>query len=217
MIEIKRQFTDETIHKVEADSLTGANLARMNLAVAVLSGMDLRGANLEGANLAVADLSRSNLTGCDLRGANLTGANLNVADLTGANLQGANLTGADLDAATLREAQLQGANFTGANLTGVDLPGAQLQGANFTGASLTYATLTGAVFDDHTQFPALLFDPERTGGARKMKNHRRMAPMVSLFRRCVGPRLAVSSPLHARSGSPFPRSPRRSHRRSDIP
>ena len=76
MIEIKRQFTDETIHKVEADSLTGANLARMNLAVAVLSGMDLRGANLAGANLEDANLHGANLDGADLRGAKLDGQKL---------------------------------------------------------------------------------------------------------------------------------------------
>lgn len=59
-------------------SLTGANLAGLNLAGANLAGIDLTNANLVSTNL-----SKANLSGADLSRANLTGADLFRANLTG--------------------------------------------------------------------------------------------------------------------------------------
>ena len=104
MIEIKN-IDGETLHKVEAETLQGANLQEANL----------RRVNLQGANLQGADLRRVNLQGADLQG-----ANLQVADLWAADLRGANLQGADLWAANLQGTDLQGANLWGANLWGAE-------------------------------------------------------------------------------------------------
>ena len=60
MIEIKN-IDGETLHKVEAETLQGANLQEANL----------RRVNLQGANL-----QEANLQGADFQGANLWGANL---------------------------------------------------------------------------------------------------------------------------------------------
>ena len=163
MIEIKHQFTEETLLTVAGDSLIGANLAGQDLAAAQLSGFNLQGANLEGALLTMADLSGANLIECNLQKADLTSVNLAQAHLNKAQLQGANLTGAHLEVAVLSDCHLEGADLTGANLTGADLIRAQLQGANMTSASLSYAVLTGAVFDDQTQFPAWFLDPASKG------------------------------------------------------
>lgn len=166
MIEIKHQFTEEILHTVPADTLAGANLAGAMLAVANLEKVDLQRANLMGANLAVANLADADLRGCNLRNADLTGAVLARAKLSGADLRGANLTGTDMGHAALDAADLGGANATGANLTGADLTQSRLQGTNLANATVNYAHLTGAAFDDRTQFPALLFDPEKRGAVR---------------------------------------------------
>lgn len=165
MIEIKHQFTEETLVTVDADSLMGANLAGADLAAAQLAGCNLQGANLEGALLAMADLSGANLIDCNLQNANMASVNLSQAHLNNAQLQGANLTGAHLEVAVLSDCHLEGADLSGANMTGADLIRAQLQGTNMSRASLSYAVLTGAVFDDETQFPAWFLDPAAKGAS----------------------------------------------------
>ena len=56
MIEILHAETGETLARVDADSLRGANLERANLRTADLTGADLRGAHCSGANLVAASL-----------------------------------------------------------------------------------------------------------------------------------------------------------------
>jgi hypothetical protein len=163
MIEIKHQYTEESLVSVEADSLAGVSLPGADLAAAQLAGCDLHGANLEGASLVMADLSGADLSGCNLRRADLTGVNLSRAQLNGARLDAAVLIGAHLEDAVLSDAHLEGADLSGANLAGAELIGSRLQGTNLSHASLSYAILTGAVFDDETQFPAWFFDPLAKG------------------------------------------------------
>ena len=166
MTEIKHLFTNEVLHVVPEGSLVGANLAGAALPVANFAGLDLHGADLRGASLAVADFTGANLSGCNLRDADLTGAVLIGANLSGADLRGTTLTGTDLGHAGLEDADLTGVNLDGTNLTGADLCRARLQGANLATASMNHALLTGAEFDDRTQFPALIFDPEAKGAVR---------------------------------------------------
>ena len=75
MIEIKNKSA-QVIKRIEAKSLSEANLSGANL-----SGANLRGANLSEANLRGADLSEANLREADLSGADLSGANLSGANL----------------------------------------------------------------------------------------------------------------------------------------
>ena len=84
----------------------GADMQRVDLALANLPACDLsnvnfdhaifRYANLQNANLGNTILEGADLTGANLRGANLSGADLTRADLTGANLNGAVLTDTNL-------------------------------------------------------------------------------------------------------------------------
>lgn len=163
MLEIKHQYTEETLVAVDSETLAGISLPGADLAAAQLAGCSLHGANLEGASLVMADLSAADLSGCNLRKADLTGVNLSRAQLSGARMEAAVLTGAHLEDAVLADAHLEGADLSGANLAGADLIGTRLQGANLSHASLSYAVLTGAIFDDETQFPAWFFDPIAKG------------------------------------------------------
>ncbi len=137
MIEIRRAFTGEILHRVESDKLEKANLSDANLRGADLSEADLRGANLTRANLRAAELHEANL-----EGAQLEGANLQLANLRHANLKSANLQHAILEGSALFRTDLRGADLTGANLFG--------------------ALLTQAVYDHKTKWPAN-FDPQKPG------------------------------------------------------
>ncbi len=103
-MDILHRYSSDTLLRVAAANLRGANLGEA----------DLREADLREANLRGADLREANLYGADLRGANLRGAGLREADLREADLRGANLGEADLGGADLREANLRGANLYGA-------------------------------------------------------------------------------------------------------
>lgn len=166
MIEIKHRFTEDVLYAVPADSLVEANLAGAALHTANFVGLDLHRTNLQGAALAVADFSGANLSGCNLRNADLTGAVLTGAKLSGADLRGATFTHTDLGHSGLEDSNLTGVNLNDANLTGADLSRARLQGTNLADASMKYTLLAGAAFDDRTQFPALIFDPEAKGAVR---------------------------------------------------
>src|SRR5262249_40490081 len=74
MMTICERKTGRILHRVDAHTLAGADLA----------GAHLRRANLQGANLARANLQRAYLRGADLSAANLRRANLRGADLRGA-------------------------------------------------------------------------------------------------------------------------------------
>ena len=101
--------------------LADADLARVALRDAMLSGLNLAGADLAGADLAGANLEDCNLAETILAGANLAGANLAHANMAGANLAGANLAGATLDGAILIDG-----NLADADLADVDLEDAIL-------------------------------------------------------------------------------------------
>jgi uncharacterized protein YjbI with pentapeptide repeats len=73
-IEIRHKITGKVLMKVEAETLSEANLS---------------GANLSGANLSWANLSWANLRGANLRWADLSEADLRWADLSEADLRGA--------------------------------------------------------------------------------------------------------------------------------
>jgi uncharacterized protein YjbI with pentapeptide repeats len=159
--------------------LTGADLTKANLRLAVLteielvrvnlSGSDLNGAILNGANLAwtelegsdlsMAELSRADLSWTVLRKANLPGADLSgakvrLADLAGANLLGANLTGADLSGANLSKADLRGADLSGAVLGMADPTEAELAFCRVLGIQLCDTLLAGIKYDANTKWPA---------------------------------------------------------------
>ena len=94
MIEIKT-IRGAVLHRVEADTLYGANLC--------------------GATLSRADLCDANLCDADLCGAGLCGANLSRANLRYANLSRADLRDADLRYADLSDALIaDGVRLTGA-------------------------------------------------------------------------------------------------------
>jgi uncharacterized protein YjbI with pentapeptide repeats len=138
-------------HRIMLDfaSLSGADIAGVNLSEADLrranlSGANLSGANLSGANLSGADLRKANLGDADLRRANLAEADLTEAALIEAHLNEATLDRADLTQAYLFGAHLVGASLTWANLTKVVLSWADLHEANLTKANLTKASLTRA-------------------------------------------------------------------------
>jgi uncharacterized protein YjbI with pentapeptide repeats/DNA-binding CsgD family transcriptional regulator len=89
---------------------------------------DLAGADLTRLMLIKADLSGCRLTGADMRAAFLSYASLAGADATGADLRNATLPSADLSGAILRNADLRGTRLADANLRGADLTGALLLG-----------------------------------------------------------------------------------------
>ena len=64
-IEIKHRITGKVLLKVEAGSLSWADLSEADLSWADLRGADLRGADLSEADLRGADLSNADLSGAD--------------------------------------------------------------------------------------------------------------------------------------------------------
>ena len=134
------------VNLVGAD-LTGAKLIRVDLAGADLTGAKLIRVDLAGADLTGANLAQTNLTGANLLGANLAGANLAEANLSGANLFHARLTGANLIHANLTGAILTHARLIAANLFRADLTKAILVDAKLNGANLTAATLTDGILN----------------------------------------------------------------------
>jgi uncharacterized protein YjbI with pentapeptide repeats len=123
-----------------------------HLSPADLRRVDLTGARMSGANLFVTALQGASLDSAQLQGASLGGAHLQGVSLGHAQLQGASLDSAELQGAVLRDAQLQGASLRQAQLQGASLARAQLQGAvlyftQLQGSSLTDAQLQGASLD----------------------------------------------------------------------
>jgi uncharacterized protein YjbI with pentapeptide repeats len=122
----------------------GVSLAGVNLAQAVLPGLDLSCTEKLFGRKCCANLVNANLSGAKLPDANLRGAALYQANLSGAFPIHANLSGVDLTLANLRGAALLGTNLTGANLWGANLCDATLWAANLRGANLRGADLRGA-------------------------------------------------------------------------
>lgn len=99
-------------------NLRRADLSRVYLYLADLTGTDLCGANLRKANLYGANLRKADLIGANLIGANLYLADLSRSNLYGANLYGADLTGADLSRADLRRAVGNGKEIKSMQISG---------------------------------------------------------------------------------------------------
>lgn len=96
----------------ELDSVTGLQMAGVDLRYAdmrsaFLPKTILTDARLQGADLFLADLRQVELAGANLEGADLMGAHLKGADLFAANLRGTNLAGADLSEADVKYADFR--------------------------------------------------------------------------------------------------------------
>ncbi len=96
----------------ELDSVTGLQMAGVDLRYAdmrsaFLPKTILTDANLQGADLFLADLRQAELAGANLEGTDLMGAHLKGADLFGADLKGANLAGTDLTEADVKYADFR--------------------------------------------------------------------------------------------------------------
>jgi uncharacterized protein YjbI with pentapeptide repeats len=132
-----------------SEDLIGADLSKMSLIGADLSGFNLSGANLSEADLRSAFLDRTNLNGANLSNARLERARLRGVVLSNALLYRASLVHtslriANLSNANLELAQLEGVDLRGANLTDVNLHQARIGRGDFRGAQLTRAILTEA-------------------------------------------------------------------------
>ena len=90
----------------DAETLTGVNLRKANLAGAKLEGKLLNYANLRGVEAYGTIFFRANLMNADFKGADLS-----VADLRKSQLDRADLRGATLKSAFLRDATCIGAQF----------------------------------------------------------------------------------------------------------
>jgi trimeric autotransporter adhesin len=122
---------------LSTDTLTGADLAHLQLtrvsfadsgmAHADLDYSTISAANLSGAGLPYAAMEHVTATGAaSLVGVNLTDANLSLSTFAGANFEAATLTGADLSDSTFSGANFEAATLTGANLTASTFSGANL-------------------------------------------------------------------------------------------
>ncbi len=109
-------------------NFAGADLRRLSLPWADLTGSSARGQDLSGACLSHGMLIDADFTAASLRGARLSHADLSRARLVGCDLREADLTGADLERADLTRADLRGARREGARLDGARLDGAVLEG-----------------------------------------------------------------------------------------
>ncbi|MBT3605752.1 MAG: pentapeptide repeat-containing protein [Candidatus Latescibacteria bacterium] len=88
---------------------------------AELESMAKKGDTLSGFNLARMDLSNAYLIEADLSDADLSRVDLSLGHLFGANLSNASLFKANLTDANLKEATLENANLLGTDLTRVNL------------------------------------------------------------------------------------------------
>jgi uncharacterized protein YjbI with pentapeptide repeats len=167
-------------------NLSGSYLLEANLIGAHLEGANLAGAILDSANLKEASLQKVRLRGAHMIGAWLGEANLKEADLQGADLKNAVLEKADLESADLRgaslvharlkEANLKGANLTRADLHKSDLRETDLEKANLTGADLHAATLKGANLEE-ANLSAAMLENASLSGANLQKANLRLAQL----------------------------------------
>lgn len=81
-----KSIDGKVLHTVNARSLEGADLCRVNWVCAQLPGASLRGTKFCGATLL-----NANFKGADLRDADFSDADLKLADFSDADLRGANL------------------------------------------------------------------------------------------------------------------------------
>lgn len=139
MVEANLRYLDPPNTGTLVRFLAGANLSRH----ITLEAISLRGEDLSRINLGF-----SHLHGADLSHTNLSGASLSTSDLSLADLRGANLSGAKM-----RRTYLFQADLTEANLHRADLWEANLQGSNLLNAKLNGANLKGARYDGRTKWP----------------------------------------------------------------
>lgn len=128
---------------------------------------DLRKKNFRGADLWGAQLWRSNLSGVNLSNATLAQAAIWEADLSGANLSGAQLGEANLAGSNLTGANLRGAKMVDTNIDGADFTEADLRGTDMADVMFAEnARFMDALYDDKTEWPWSIEDPEMQVGAR---------------------------------------------------
>lgn len=116
----------------------GVDLSESNMA-----GMNLAGAVLSGGRFVRADLRRVNMVRADLTGAKLAEATLVSSDMTGAILYKANLARADLSDANMSMVNAAWAFLARANLSETNLTNADLSGTNLSDAQMFETILTG--------------------------------------------------------------------------
>ncbi|MBY6687473.1 pentapeptide repeat-containing protein [Rhodococcus sp. BP-149] len=149
---------------IESVAFTRADLRRVDLRGAALSGHDLSHASMDRCRLSYTDLSGCNLTSSFVRNAQLVGTNLTSARLRGARFGGSSLRKATLDRvhaplAFFSEADMTGATFTDAyfvlaTFRGTTFDGAEMSGANFGSArGLDSASLEQISYDPATRWP----------------------------------------------------------------
>lgn len=156
------------ISKAQPDisvDLSDANLSKMQI-----RGADLSGVRLQRANLTRANLSKAKLIDADLSQANLSSAKLSQTYLIEANLTKCSLQYADLSKAILVKANLSMADLTGAKLSNAILHKANLTETNFTDADLQKADLTGAILD-RTDFTRAIWITTNLQGTDQSKAH----------------------------------------------
>jgi uncharacterized protein YjbI with pentapeptide repeats len=149
--------------------VSNADLRRVDLTGARMSGAILDETDFQGALLDNAWLQDASFRSADLRDASLSKGHLQLAFFQGARLQGAFLWSAQLQGATLSDAQLQGAYLADAQLQGAfiwraNFQGAFLVNAQLQGAELTYSDLQGAILD-HAGLQAASLNSTRLEGA----------------------------------------------------
>ena len=153
--------------QMENLDLSGVDLGKVNLHLALFKDCNLQGASLASANLSDAELTECLLKGADLSSATLTGAQLEDCDAQGAKLDGADLTGAGLrkcvfddcsleasrwddvqaEACSLSGARMQQASGSRAVFQSCTLPGLDASGSDFSQASFEQCALDGARFN----------------------------------------------------------------------
>jgi len=129
--------------------LEHANLSRICLHGAVLSGAHLQHASLVSTQLSAASLNSAHLqhavmTGANMEGANFRWANLSRAQLGEVHMAEADLSYASLEKANLSAAHLERATAVEARLDQVFLRFAHLEHACLKGSSLRHADLSHA-------------------------------------------------------------------------
>ncbi len=156
-LEIRHRFSGKIIYSAPAASLGalvesavswGIDLSHADLERIILPRADLSGAQFSGANLTKAMLVSTDLTGAKLAGATLASADMHGVILCKSNLAGADLSDSNMTMANGAWAFLAGADLSEANLTNANLTGANLGGANLFGTILRGTDLTGAYLVD---------------------------------------------------------------------
>lgn len=140
---------------------------------------DLRGVNFSGA-----EMDRVFLESADLSGAILIEATLSRANLRRVNLSDANLSGADLYEADLYYANLKGANLSDVKLTRAQLVNTNLEGATIENANVFGVAAWDITVNDNTnQNNLIISDPSLTWETPIITDELEVAHFLHLLRR----------------------------------